>query len=88
MKVGSLVKCIQDFPDSRNLGFNVPVKSDIYTVRGFVTLGGRLGVYLEEVVNQPMIDGIEPAWHLPGFVEVLPPLDITALIEECKTETV
>lgn len=61
--IGQRVKCIYDhFNNSRDAarpthpkayGFKCPQKGRVYTIRGFNEAWNGLGLYLEELVNQP-----------------------------------
>lgn len=69
-KIGQKVVCVDDAPPSQVCGSDYclmrPVKGEVYTVRGIHTephIEGY-GVYLEELLNPPIIwrDGTECEW--------------------------
>lgn len=81
MKVGSIVECIYPVNswDAGCENLPDPVVGSYYTI-DWVGYGGRY-IGLEELSP-------ESAFAAHKFREMQPPLDITALIKECKTETV
>lgn len=50
-KIGQKVMCIQTFNVKRRYMEKYPMKSRIYTIRGFVNHNGQIGILLEEIVN-------------------------------------
>lgn len=95
MQVGSLVKCIGTFygGPGRDGLFVSPIVGNIYTVRaineGYGEEIGHQFITLTELVNPPQIwpNGkyAEAQFDIDGFVEILPPMDIS--IEELIKET-
>lgn len=90
MKIGSLVQCIKDFPNSKKNGFNVPVKGNIYTIRAFDN-DSQIFILLDEVYNkmEAFSDGYgEPSWLAKNFIEIQPPMniDIENLIHETSLQ--
>lgn len=91
MQVGQRVVCVDDAPRKR---FPIlpgwPTKGQVYTVRGTRMLLSGVGVYLEEIHNEPMILGghlVEPSfWHgrfrpvretnIDCFLAILESLDV------------
>lgn len=80
MKPGSLVVCID------NSGFTntiPPILDKVYTVRDVVPELYKTGIRLEEITNgvHPYF-GLEWAYDITYFREVLPPMDVLAEIEK------
>lgn len=89
MQIGSLVKCLKGFPIAKAQGMNVPIKDNIYTIRGFDNDECESFILLDEVVNakDAFIDGYgEPSWLAKNFKEIQPPMNID--IENLMQETV
>lgn len=95
MKVGSLVECITGsfaFSDGRAIpvGMVFPIKGGVYTVRTICNnFPNQQGVYvtLEEIVNCTNWQGIEYAFSIVAFRELLTG-DIQSLVDEIIETTV
>lgn len=92
MQVGSLVKCIGKFlGEAGQHGlFIPPVYGNDYVVRSIeFSESDHAYIRVEEIINKPQIwpDGSysEAQFDIDGFVEILPPMDIS--IEELIKET-
>jgi hypothetical protein len=86
MKVGSLVKCIDntDLPNTKPLD-----KSAIYTIRSIRygtsrKRGNRQCVLLEEIINGLAACGKEWAYYIGRFVEIQEPMDLSELMNDIK----
>lgn len=83
MKVGSIVECI----DNAGMLLNIPPKLKTpYVVRGILEWRGKTGIYLEEIINKehPHFPGIEVAYAIELFRELLPPMEIQSALDECE----
>jgi hypothetical protein len=88
MDIGSLVECINDVFDLKQLKLidNKPKKGKIYTIRRIQHYpNNKVGVLLEEIINEPLItpnvDGLfEPTFNIERFRE-LPEINIDELTE-------
>lgn len=83
MKIGSVVKCINQCKYVDYLEVETPKINSIYVVRGiyhpFIPNDKYIGIYLEEIKNGLNALGVEPSFRIRDFVELLPP-------EECSLE--
>lgn len=82
MKVGSLVECIRS---QGTMHYKPLVYGNIYTIREIETNrkgASGVGVLLEEITNEALINGLEPSYCITRFREVQPPMDLTNLMEE------
>lgn len=92
MKIGSIVKCIDDKFDPKSIELipNRPRKGKIYTIRLIKPyLSKKIGILLEEIINEPLmlpdLDGLfEPTFNIERFRE-LPEIDINEIIEELES---
>lgn len=90
MKVGSILKCIDD--NFRNHeGEIYPVRNAYYTVRGIrpsTKIPGDVAFLLEEIINKPRIYNTgytELAFNQRHFREIQFPPSLEAEIKECLT---
>lgn len=88
MKIGSLVELVNDTWDEQSYqemdwGMKYPVKNKIYTVRDI--FDGK-GIVLAEIDNlwcaKYTPSKREPAFNIPRFRELLPPIDIESEIKK------
>lgn len=92
MKVGNKVVCVSDGEGYWQFGVfkgDEYIISDIFKDSEEGLFPGAVLLSLSGInagVNQHT--GIPFGFDINDFREIQPPLDITALIEECKTETV
>lgn len=98
MKVGSKVKRIREFQwlDKMRLlmmmGYIFPDMKSTYTVREIIDCpDGSIGILLEEIVN-PRTETtewgvVEICWPAEYFAELLPPMDVDAVIEKALKNT-
>ena len=95
MKVGSLVECVNDKFDSKQIDLipNRPKKGKIYTIRLIKQYpNNKIGLLLEEITNEPLmlpnLDGLfEPTFDINRFRE-LPEPNIDELTEILEVENV
>jgi hypothetical protein len=93
MKVGSLVECVNDKFDPKQIELipNRPKKSKIYTIRLIKQYpNNKIGLLLEEITNEPLmlpnLDGLfEPTFDINRFRE-LPEPNIDELTEILEVE--
>jgi hypothetical protein len=90
MEIGSLVEALHTFvfrPGTEN----VPIKGNIYTVRGIRTSSGSTGIVLEEIIN-PVIQFLdltgEVHFWIERFREIQPPMTIDISELQHQTEKV
>ena len=95
MKVGSLVECVNDKFDPKQIELipNRPKKGKIYTIRLIKQYpNNKIGLLLEEIINEPLmlpnLDGLfEPTFDINRFRE-LPEPNIDELTEILEVENV
>lgn len=95
MKVGSLVECVNDKFDPKQIELipNRPKKGKIYTIRLIKQYpNNKIGLLLEEITNEPLmlpnLDGLfEPTFDINRFRE-LPEPNIDELTEILEVENV
>lgn len=91
MKVGSLVECVFDFSSQRwewgKEDAIVPVVGNIYTVHSFHPKSDE-HIVLEECYSICPVNGRPHGYPKGGFREIQPPMDISALIQECQTQLI
>lgn len=93
MKIGSIVELVNDNWDAHPFDHlnKYPVRGKVYTVRDILEVEGYICIRLEEVINPTLSYGgiyFEFTFRMKRFRELLPPTDISELIEECLTEKV
>lgn len=95
MKVGSLVECVNDKFDPKQIELipNRPKKGKIYTIRLIKQYpNNKIGLLLEEITNEPLmlpnLDGLfEPTFDINRFRE-LPEPNIDELTEILEVENI
>lgn len=95
MQVGSIVKTVTNFDDVRNeWKLNYPHYGDILTVSDIQPHPNeemhRIGAVLLSFEEKPDLPGISDIKidKEPNFIELLPPMDISALLEIPESATV
>lgn len=86
MKVGSLVQCLVGKWQDSISSITYPQYGEIYVIREFYNYGTKRGVFLEEIINEPVDSKLgehgEPCFAEHAFVELQPPthIDINELL--------
>ncbi len=103
MRVGSLVQCIGDITKNivsieviQYYNLSYPVINEVYEVREingeYIRLQEIVNRPIEKYRNDPSSGFTEVEFHITGFREVQPPMDISEIfskeLEECIVETI